>query len=143
MLSYSNWSWYQNDNEQIPSIPSQIPMNTLSACPPHLDSLRGQGERSTLVISHQLRYIVYGSSNLTLKKDELSAYGSGAAASEDDSDVQTVMRTTKPSSALPFHFLLRPISSMKGLTYCTEGSLREGVGIKPHSCANMLRMVGG
>ena len=81
------------------------------------------------MISRQLRYIVYGSSNLTLKKDELSAYGSGAAASEDDSDVQTVMRTTKPSSALPFHFLLRPISSMKGLTYCTEGSLREGVGL--------------
>ena len=99
------------------------------------------------MISRQSRYIMYGSSNLTLKKnDELAAYGGRASrpsVGPDGCDERTVVRTTKPSSASPFHVPLRPTSSVNALTSCTDESSSDGVGMKPHSRANASRTAVG
>jgi hypothetical protein len=95
-------------------------------------------DSSDFVISRQSRYIMYGSSNLTLKKnDEPGEYGDASACALPlVGGEPTVVRTTKPSSASSFHFPLRPISSVNALTLEIEGSSWETVTMNPHSRAN-------
>ena len=92
---------------------------------------------STFVTSRQSRYMRYGSSNLTLKKnDDPAGYGESAAGfAPFVGGTVTCVRTTKPSSASPFHLPARAISSVNALTSGIVLRTVEGVGMKPNSCA--------
>ena len=72
-------------------------------------------DNNFFVISRQSRYIMYGSSNLTLKKrQEPGLYGK-AVEFEVDGWVAYV-RTTNPSTASPFHSPVSAQLSVKSLT---------------------------
>ena len=104
-----------------------LPFGTLLALGPLLSSV--------FVTSRQSRYIRYGSSNLTLKKkDEPAGYGADLPPLAVGV-VPTCVRTTKPSTASPFHCPAWATCSVKALTSGIVCRTVDAVGMKPHSCA--------
>ena len=81
---------------------------------------------------------MYGSSNLTLKKNELpGGYGDAdGGLSPFVGGSVTCVRTTKPSSGSPFQLPACPVSSVNAFTSGIVPSTVEGVKMKPHSRAN-------
>lgn len=124
-------------------------------------SVPGFAVNKLFVSSRQSRYIIYGSSNLTLKKkDEPGGYGgasrslrtrgsslvpfssvtsrpAGAVARDEEVSAMCV-RTTKPSIGCPFHFPVLPTLSVNSRTSATVPRVIYAVGIKPQDWANIL-----
>ena len=92
-----------------------------------------------LVTSRQSRYIMYGSSNFTLKKnEEPDLYG------DDDDDrslgVTCWVRTTNPSTGSPFHSPFSAHVFVKSCTCWIVSKVIVGVLMKPHSSAKASTM---
>ena len=81
---------------------------------------------------------MYGSSNLTLKKNELpGGYGDAdGGLSPFVGGSVTCVRTTKPSSGSPFHSPDLPTLSVNSLTSGMDFRMVDLVTMKPHSRAN-------
>ena len=98
---------------------------------------------NVFVTSLQSRYIIYGSSNLTLKKNEdPGEYGGFLFSSTEDlepqSEVggeQTCVRTTNPSTGSPSHSPTFAIWSVNALTSGIELTVYVRVLMNPHSSA--------
>src|SRR6267378_5479471 len=108
-------------------------------------------ESSILVTSRQSRYIMYGSSNLTLKKnDELASYGdcAGSASSPPDRPRRLVgtsvtrVRTTKPSTGSPRHSPLAAQSFVKVCTSLIVSTEVQGVLMNPQRSAKSSTTLG-
>jgi hypothetical protein len=95
-------------------------------------------DNSDFVISRLSWYIMYGSSNLILKNnEEPGAYGdSSACALPLVGGELTVVHTTKPPSASPFHLLLWPNFSVNALNSGIDGNSWNTMTINPYSRAN-------
>lgn len=95
-------------------------------------------DSNVFVTSRQSRYIMYGSSNLTLKKnEEPGSYGDKLAGFPPlVGGSITCVRTTKPSSDSPFHLPDLLMLSVNSFTSGMDCRTVDLVAIKPHLRAN-------